>query len=79
MNKNIQCEYCGRPIKGEPVIKVLRGIKHVFCTDFCFRLYFYDVPTITYADLQKMYKMYCVSVPAEDYHKILSGLIAGED
>jgi hypothetical protein len=79
MNKKTQCEYCGRPIKGEPEIRVRRGIKHVYCSDFCFRLDFYDVPTITYADLQKMYSMYCVSVPAEDYHKILNGLTGAED
>ena len=79
MSKKIQCEYCGRPIKGQAEIRVRRGIKHTFCTEFCFRLYFYDVPTITYSDLQKMYKMYCVSVPAEDYHKTLNGLIGGED
>ncbi len=78
MNKKIQCEYCGRPVKGEPEVRVRRGIKHTFCSDFCFRLHFYNVPTITYDDLQKMYSMYCISVPAKDYHETLNGLIGGE-
>jgi hypothetical protein len=78
MSDIIRCEYCGRSIKGDPVIKVLRGKKHIYCTEFCFRLCFYSVPAITYEDLQKMYKMYCVSVPAQDYHNILNGLIGEE-
>ncbi len=57
-----KCEYCGRPIKGEPEIVVRRGKKHVYCSDFCFKLHFYDAPTITYEDLQNMYKLRCVSV-----------------
>ena len=79
MSKTEKCEYCSRPIKSEPVNKVLRGKKHTFCSDFCFRLYFYDAPTISYDDLQKMYSFYCVSVPAQDYHKILNELIVEED
>jgi len=57
-----QCEYCGRPIKKEPEVKVLRGIKHTYCSDFCFKLDFYDVPTITHEDLKEMYKLRCVPV-----------------
>lgn len=62
MSKGQQCEYCGRPITGEPEIRVRRGKKHVYCSEFCFRLDFYDVPTITYEDLQEMYRLRCVSV-----------------
>jgi hypothetical protein len=79
MSKTERCKYCGRPIKGEPVNKVLRGKKHAFCSEFCFRLYFYDAPTISYEDLQKMYSFYCVSVPDQDYRKILNELIVEED
>jgi hypothetical protein len=73
------CEFCGRPIRGEPEIRVVRGVKHVFCTGFCFRLFFYDVPTISYEELQKMYSYYCVSLPAEDYYKTVSELTVEED
>ena len=62
MNCSKRCEYCGRPIGDNPEIKILRGVKHVYCSDFCFKLYFYDVPTISYEDLQEMYKLRCVSV-----------------
>jgi hypothetical protein len=79
MSDNIQCEYCSRPIKGNPVNKVLRGKEHIFCSEFCFRLHFYSVPTISYDNLQKMYAFYCVSLPAQDYHKTLYGLIGKED
>ena len=68
---NEKCEYCGRPIKGEPTIKTLRGQKHVFCTEFCFRLDFYEVPTITYEDLQKMYALRCVSVKSPDFQTLV--------
>lgn len=62
MSQTEKCEYCGRPIKGEPEINVRRGKKLVYCSDFCFKLHFYDVPTITYEDLQNMYELRCVSV-----------------
>jgi hypothetical protein len=57
-----KCEYCGRPLKRGPVVKVRRGKEHIYCSEFCFRLHFYDVPTITYEDLQDMYKLRCISV-----------------
>jgi ribosome-binding protein aMBF1 (putative translation factor) len=57
-----KCEFCGRVIKGEPEVVLRRGVKHVYCSDFCFKLHFYDAPTITYEDLQKMYELRCVSV-----------------
>lgn len=57
-----KCEYCGRPFTKEPVVKVLRGIEHTYCSDFCFKLDFYDAPTITYEDLQAMYKLRCIPV-----------------
>ena len=79
MNNQIQCEYCSRLIKGDPTKKTLRGRERIYCSEFCFRLQFYDVPKISYDDLQKMYAFYCVSIPAQDYRKTLSGLMGEED
>jgi hypothetical protein len=62
MAKTTNCEYCGRPITSDPEVKVLRGVEHTYCSDFCFKLDFYDAPTISYEDLQEMYKLRCVSV-----------------
>jgi len=62
MSESKKCEYCGRPIKGDPEIKILRGVEHIYCSDFCFKLHFYDVPTISYEDLQNMYRLRCVPV-----------------
>jgi hypothetical protein len=56
MAKKENCEYCGRPIKGEPEIKILRSVEHVYCSDF------YDAPTLTYERLQNMYNLRCVSL-----------------
>ena len=67
-----QCEYCGRSIKGKPVNKLLRGKKHTFCTEFCFRLYFYKVPGMSYADLQKMYSVRCISVQVPDFRELIT-------
>ena len=66
-----QCEFCDRPIKADPIIKTLRGQEHVFCTEFCFRLYFYDVPKISYDDLKKMYELRCVTVNAPDFRSLV--------
>lgn len=63
MAVNKKCEYCGRPIKRGSEIRIRRGKKHEYCTEFCFRLHFYNVPTITYKDLQEFYKLRAVSVP----------------
>lgn len=57
-----RCEYCGRPIKNEPEVIIRRGKKHIYCSDFCFKLHFYDVPTISYDDLQKFYNLRCISI-----------------
>lgn len=57
-----KCEYCGRPITLEPEIVVRRGKTHIYCSDFCFKLHFWDAPTISYEDLQKMYALRTVSV-----------------
>lgn len=62
MGESRYCKYCGRPITGEPEVKVLRGVEYIYCSDFCFKLDFYDVPTISYEDLKVMYKLRCVSV-----------------
>lgn len=56
-----KCEYCGRPIKGDSETKTLRGREFVYCSDFCFKLHFYDVPALTYERLQNMYNLRCVS------------------
>ena len=79
MDQTSRCEYCDRVIKEEPVIKVLKGEKHTFCSAFCFRLFFYDAPRITYDDLQKMYSFYCVSVPVKELQDTLQELTIEED
>jgi hypothetical protein len=79
MSKSMRCEYCARPIKYSPVKKVLKGREHTYCSEFCFRLHFYSVPAISYDDLQKMYQMYCVSLPAPDYYRTLRVLTGGEE
>lgn len=75
---NDKCEYCGRPIIETPVTKVLKGETHTFCSAFCFRLFFYDAPKISYDDLQKMYSFYCVSVPVQDFQNSLQELVSEE-
>lgn len=71
MNSTRECEYCSRPIKSGKVIKKIRGKQHIFCSEFCFRLYFYDVPTISYDDLNKMYKLWCVDVQSPDFRTLV--------
>ena len=71
MSGSSRCEYCGRPIKKGRVTKVLRGKKHTFCTEFCFRLFFYDVPTISYEDLNKTYALRCVDIKAPAFRTLM--------
>jgi hypothetical protein len=74
MNQALKCEYCNRPIKDEPVTKCIKGENHTFCSAFCFRLFFYNAPKISYDDLQKMYSFYCVSVPLSEFQNTLREL-----
>jgi hypothetical protein len=71
MNNIETCEFCKRPIKNDPTIKILRSKKHTFCSEFCFRLYFYDVPNMTFDDLQKMYALRCASIKAPDFRTLV--------
>lgn len=67
MSNEQTCEYCGRPIKKGSVTRVLRGEKHVFCTEFCYRLFFYKIPGITFEAVNKMYEAHCASVKVPDF------------
>jgi hypothetical protein len=71
MTDSVICEYCLRPIKTSPIKKTLRSQEHVFCTEFCFRLSFYDVPRITYEDLNKMYKLRYVTMEVPNFHTLI--------
>jgi hypothetical protein len=72
MDDGKQCRYCDRPVIGIPEEKVLRGKKLVFCSEFCFRLYFYKVPKISHDDLNRMYELRYMTVHAPDLH-VLAG------
>ena len=71
MTKPERCEYCTRPIITESTIKTLKEQKHVFCSEFCFRLYFYDIPIISFDDLQKMYKLRCITFNAPSFKSLI--------
>lgn len=64
----MKCEFCGRPIKGEPVEKVLRGQKHIFCTEMCFRFHYWKVPKF---DLNPVYKKHSISVDVPDFRELI--------
>ena len=78
MNDTSRCEYCTRTIKDDPVLKTIKGKQHIYCSEFCYRLLFYNAPAITYDDMQKMYAFYCVSLPADEYHRTLKRLTVEE-
>jgi hypothetical protein len=68
MSNSKQCECCERPIKGTPEIKTLRGKEHTFCSEFCFRLYFYSAPKVSYDDMKKMYTLRFIAMDVPDLH-----------
>jgi len=68
MNEPKRCECCNRPIQGTPEIKTLRGKEHTFCSEFCFRLYFYNAPKVSYDDMKKMYELRFVTTDVPDLH-----------
>ena len=67
----MKCDYCGRAIKGKSVKKMLRGVKHVFCTEMCFRFHFYGVPRF---DLQAVYEKHTVSVAIPDFRELIKDM-----
>lgn len=60
------CCFCGRPIVKDPEIIIRQGKKRVYCSDFCFKLDFYDAPVITYEALKDMYRLRCIKVWLDD-------------
>jgi len=68
MTGSQQCEFCNRPIKQTPEIRMLRGKEHTFCTEFCFRLYFYNAPKCGYDDMKNMYALRFIPMEVPDLH-----------
>jgi len=69
MAKTGKCEYCGRPLKRPPEIRIRRGKKHVYCSEFCFRLHFYNAPSMSYENVLEFYRLRAVSVPFDPNYK----------
>lgn len=63
-----QCKFCKRPIKQAPEIKILRGKEYIFCSEFCFRLFFYKAPKCSYDDMKKMYALRFIPMEVPDLH-----------
>ncbi len=72
MTDSKQCEFCSRPLKEKPVNKVLRGKTHTFCSEFCFRLFFYKIPGMKYSDLKNMYAARTVDLVPQDITQYLT-------
>jgi hypothetical protein len=70
MTDAMHCEFCGRPLKGEPEKKVLRGKEYTFCTEFCFRLFLYDAPKMSFEELKSMYALRFISMNVPDLHEL---------
>lgn len=64
----MKCEYCGRTIKGEPIRKKLKGEKHIFCTEMCFRFHYWKVPKF---DLNAVYEKHSQSVDVPDFRELI--------
>ena len=67
-----ECEFCGRPLKGTAVQKVLRGKTHTYCSEFCFRLFFYKAPGMKFSDVQNMYAARAINLVPQDMTKYLT-------
>ncbi|MCX6012728.1 MAG: hypothetical protein NTV30_04840 [Chloroflexi bacterium] len=48
----MKCEFCERTFNKLPYERVLRGKKHIFCSEGCFNLYHYNWPKF---DMNLMY------------------------
>lgn len=64
----MNCQYCGRTIKGKPVKKVLRGQVHIFCTEMCFRFHYWKVPKF---DLNAVYEKHTQSLQCPDFRELI--------
>ena len=40
----MKCEYCGEVFQDNPTNKTIRGKKHIFCSEMCYRFHHYRVP-----------------------------------
>lgn len=50
----MKCEQCERIFESSVTKKIIRGVPHNFCSEYCYVLYFWKIPK---QDLEPMYKM----------------------
>ena len=63
-----KCEFCERTFEKGPYKRVLRGKRHIFCSESCFVLYHYKVPKF---DMEQMYREDTHTIPADVSQKIM--------
>jgi len=63
-----KCEFCERTFEKGPYKRVLRGQRHIFCSESCFVLYHYQAPKF---DMDEMYRQTTVSVAVEASEQII--------
>lgn len=71
MSKDV-CEFCGRPLTDLAVTKTLRGKEHTYCSEFCFRLFFYHTKGMKYEDVKNMYAKRAVDITPMDFTPYLT-------
>lgn len=64
----MKCEYCDRVIEKDLVSKNIRGKRHVFCSETCYVLDFYDYPRF---DMTRMYEMFTISIPVNSIRELI--------
>ena len=63
-----KCEFCERTFEKGPYERVLRGKRHIFCSETCFNLYHYKYPKL---DMDRLYRETTISIPADASEQIM--------
>jgi hypothetical protein len=69
MADTTKCEHCGGPVR-VPVTKTIRRKEHVFCSEFCYHLWFYEIDLWRYEDVLGIGAILAGMMPSEMKMKI---------
>ncbi|MBW2029248.1 MAG: hypothetical protein JRH06_06935 [Deltaproteobacteria bacterium] len=63
-----ECYYCKRLFEKGPVVKIIKGKRRVFCSEYCYVLHRHRVPGY---DMERTYSVIAKSFQVPDFRELL--------
>lgn len=73
----MKCDYCGQKFEKGGVEKIIRGERHIFCTECCYVLYHYKMPVLDMTNILGIRGRRLSSVP--DFRQLALSMTEEEE